>query len=254
LGEFISGFLPISCCIADGVLDIKIDAFMNDVNRMLRVSIPVNVDGSYIGQTMFGTEELYMNGKECVAQRFVSMREAGAEKQLSLFNRGTYGSIFKDGVLSMSLLRGITYCGHPILDRPIIPTDKFVKKADMGERNFAFRLTVCPKAALERLAAEFNMPPYACNVFPAEAGLPGADKPQKPFELCISDKNIVLVTMKKEYGKSAYVLRLLNNDDAPKACTVTLCGKQLALSFGKYEAKTLRYDGEQLIEEKQMLI
>ncbi|MBQ8358104.1 MAG: alpha-mannosidase [Clostridia bacterium] len=233
-------------------VDVKMDVFMNDANRMLRLALPTAGERC-LGQTAFGTEELFADGRENVAQRFMALTH-GEGDVLALFNRGTYGSIFKDGVLSVSMLRGITYCGHPILDRPIIPTDRFVKKADMGERNFAFRLTVCPKAALERLATEFNLPPYACNVFPAEAGLPGADRPQTPFSIAISERNVVLVTMKKQYGSNAYLLRLLNNDGVSKACTVTLCGREIALDFGKYEVKTLRYDGAVLTEEKALLI
>jgi alpha-mannosidase len=233
-------------------VDVKLDVFMNDADRMLRLALPTAGERC-LGQSAFGTETLYDDLRENVAQRFVALTH-GEGDVLALFNKGTYGSHFKDGVLSMSLLRGITYCGHPIVERPIIPTDKFVKKADMGERNFAFRLSVCPAAALERLAAEFNAQPYACNVFPAEAGLPGAEKTQKPFSIAISDKNVTLVTMKKRYGANEYLLRLLNNDSAAKSCEVTLCGKRLSLDFGRYEVKTLRYDGERLTEADMLMI
>ncbi|MBR6727068.1 MAG: hypothetical protein IKM08_02640, partial [Clostridia bacterium] len=127
-------------------------------------------------------------------------------------------------------------------------------KADMGERNFTFRLTVGEPAAPERLAAEFNMPPYACNVFPAEAGLPGADKPQRPFSLELSDKNVVLVTLKKQHGGEKYILRLLNNNSAERICAVTLCNAAIKLRFGKYEVKTLTFDGESLTEENMLMI
>ncbi|MBR6726555.1 MAG: alpha-mannosidase, partial [Clostridia bacterium] len=108
-------------------VDVKLDVFMNDANRMLRLALPMGGE-KCLGQTAFGTEELFLDGRENVSQRFVVLPE-GDRPLLMLLNRGTYGSIFKDGVLSVSLLRGITYCGHPILDRSIVPTDKFVKKA-----------------------------------------------------------------------------------------------------------------------------
>ena len=230
-------------------VDIKVDAFMNDVNRMLRVSVPVNVDGTYIGQTMFGTEELYMNGKECVAQRFVSMREAGAEKQLSLFNRGTYGSMFRDGAINLSLVRTPVYCALPIFDRPLIPTDRFIKRIDLGERNFIFRMTVAPEKELERLSAEFNMPPYACNVFPVESGVDAAE-----FTMNISDKNITLVAMKKSEEREGYVLRLLNNDSEGKSAVLTCCGAEIKLDFGKYEVKTVIFNDGKLTEIRELAI
>lgn len=222
-------------------IDINVDLFMQDADKMIKLALPLNATGRVIGQSAFGTEALYENGRENVAQRFVGVRD-GEEGVITLFNRGTYGSSYENGVLSMSLLRGATYCAHPIGDRAIIPCDKFVKKIDMGERNYAFRLTYAKEEALERLASEFNVPPYACNVFPAEDGLEGAvrvtvDAPAPT----ISDKNIVLVTMKQQAGcKDTYLLRLLNNADTACRCTLTVGSASIALDFSRYEVKTVK--------------
>ena len=142
----------------------------------------------------------------------------------------------------MSLVRGVSYCAHPIGDRQIIPTDQFVKKIDMGERDFFFRLDRAPEASLERLAWEFNVPPYACNVFPAEAGLT-EDVLMPPVVPVLSDRDIVLITMKKQHGTDAYLLRLLNNSTDEKDCTLTVGDASIALHFGRYEVKTVRFDG-----------
>jgi len=233
----------------DPAVDVKVDVFMNDANRMVRLEVPVAVEGTYIGQTAFGTEELYMNGRECVAQRFVAVREAADENRLVLFNRGTYGSAWKDGRICMSLLRSASYCGHPIMDRPIIPSDRYVKKIDLGERNFCFRLTVAKEKELERLAAEFNMPPYACNVFPVDT-----DKKAPEFKLSISDQDVVLVAMKKSAEKDGYVLRLLNNYSEGCQTVVDCCGAQITLVFGKYEVKTVLFDGQKLTELDEIVI
>jgi alpha-mannosidase len=225
-------------------VDVKVDVFMNDANRLLRLEIPTTMEGQYFGQTMFGSEDLYMDGRECVAQRFVAMRDAEC---LALFNRGTYGSICKEGVISMTLLRGTAYCAHPIFDRPLIPTDKFVKKIDMGERNYSFRLTTAQERELERLAWEFNMPAYACNVFPVES-----DVQAKEFVLQIEDRDIVLITMKKAEEQEGYILRLLNNYSQPCETEVEVCGARIRLQFGQYEVKTVLYvDGK--LEELAML-
>ena len=145
---------------------------------------------------------------------------------------------------------------QPIGERAIIPNDKFVKKIDMGERSFFFRLTSANEAALERLAQEYNMPPYACNVFPAEAGLSGADErsvTDSPVPV-ISNRDIVLVTMKKRDGSDAYILRLLNNFGEPSACILTVGDAVLALEFGKYEVKTVVLENGTLREESRLLI
>ena len=222
-------------------VDVKVDVFLADNDRMLKLALPLTPTGEYIGQTAFGTEPLYMDGRECVAQRFVAVRDG--EKCISLMNRGTYASSWQDGVLSMSLLRGASYCAHPINDRPIIPTDRYVKKIDMGERNFFFRLTAAPEEALERLALEFNVPAYACNVFPL-----GEERDTAPFSLSVDDRNITLVTMKKQAGGTGYLIRLLNNWSEEKH-TVLTCGESvLTLDFGKYEVKTILLENGKLTE------
>lgn len=236
----------------NNVVDIIVDAFMNDANRMLKLAVPVTSKGEYIGQTAFGTEPLYMDGRECVAQRFVAVRDEDPNKPcLTLFNRGTYGSSFRNGTLSMSLVRSATYCAHPIGDRPIIPTDRYVKKIDLGERTFNFRLTAADECELERLALEYNMPPYACNVFPLETGDPVRD-----FSLAVADKNVTLVTMKKRDRGDTYLLRLFNGCDTAKNTVVTLNGTSLLLNFGRYEVKTVEYNVKNgtLTELDQLII
>ena len=228
-------------------VDVKVDVFTGDVNKLIKLSLPVAQKGEYIGQICFGTEPLYMDGRECVSQRFVAVKN---EKNcLALINDASYGSSFRDDEISVSLIRTATYCAHPICDRELIPTDRFVKKIDMGERNFAFRLTVADESELERLATEFCQKPYACNVFPIER-----DEKMADFNFDIEDKNIVLIAMKKRYGKDSFILRLLNNSPASKTTTLTLNGTSINLTFGKYEAKTVEYADEKLIEHYEMLI
>ena len=235
-------------------VDIRVDIFMQDADKMVKLALPLTAGGDVIGQTAFGTEVLYNNGRENVAQRFVGVRDGGG-KVTALFNRGTYGSSYADRVLSMSLVRGVSYCAHPIGDRAIIPADKFVKKIDLGERNFSFRLTSAKESALERLAQEFNMPPYACNVFPAEAGLAGAERPSADTPVpALSNRDIVLVTMKKQEGGDAYILRLHNNFGEPQTCELTVGKAAISLEFGKYEVKTVVLENETLKEEPILLI
>ena len=233
-------------------VDVTADVFMNDADRMLKLAIPCALNGAYIGQTAFGTEELYTDGRECVAQRYVAVRDADSAKPcLALFNCGTYGSSYIDGTVYMSLVRGASYCAHPIGSRPIIPTDRFVKKIDMGERTFRFRLTAADETMLDRLALEYNVPPYACNVFPVES-----DTPAGEFGLSVGDRDIQLVTMKKRDRADSYILRLYNGWSGEKSTTVTLNGTSLLLNFGRYEVKTVEYDPASgtLTELEQMII
>ncbi|MBR0536336.1 MAG: alpha-mannosidase [Clostridia bacterium] len=219
-----------------GVLDVKVDMFAGEVNKMYRLAIPVKLEGQYRGQTAFGTQPLYMNGRECVAQRFVYVK--GEDKCLALFNKGTYGSKFLDGSMEMSLLRTATYCTHPIRDRQLLPLDRYTQKIDCEERSFSFRLCVTDEECLERLSQEFTTPPYALNVFPIET-----KKKPKQFTMKLANKNIALTTFKKAIGEEEYILRFLNNSEKAVQSEFALNGEKISLSFKPFEAKTVIYNG-----------
>ena len=80
------------------------------------------------------------NNSNTESTKFVAL-DMG-EKCISLMNTGVYGSHFENDALYMSLVRGVTYCAHPIGERELIPNDRFTKKIDQGENNYSFRLTV----------------------------------------------------------------------------------------------------------------
>ncbi len=230
-----------------GELDVSVDLFPGDINKMYRVCVPVSLKGEYRGQTAFGTQPLYMNGRECVAQRFTYIK--GENECLALLNKGTYGSKYENGVIEMSLLRTATYCAHPIMDRPLIPLDRYTQKIDLEERNFSFRLAVAKENELERLSLEFTTPPYACNVFPTPRNVQA-----KPFSIDVENKNIVLTTFKKMIGTESYVLRFMNNSVEKSATSFKLNESEIVLNFTPFEAKTVVYDKKGLTEVYEMLV
>ena len=228
-------------------VDVNVNLFFNDINEIVKLKVPVIGGEKVIGQTAFGTEELFADGRENVSLRFTGV--GSGEKTVAVLNKSSYGGCYENGDLYISLVRGTTYCAHPVLDREIIPANRFTQKIDQGEHDYSYRLTVCDECELERKANEFNRKPYAVNVFPT-----GACKEEKPFSLVISDKNITLVAMKKSEEKEGFVLRLLNNCSAPKETDIEICGKTVRAKFGKYEAKTYLYNGDSVKEEKEMII
>ncbi len=230
-----------------GELDVSVDLFPGDINKMYRLCLPVNIAGEYRGQTSFGTQPLYMNGRECVAQRFTYIK--GENECVALLNKGTYGSKYENGTIEMSLTRTATYCAHPILDRPLIPLDRYTQKMDLSEKNFSFRLVVCDENELERKALEFTTPPYACNVFPAPRNTEA-----KEFSIDIENKNIVLTTFKKMIGEEKFVLRFLNNSPENSSTKFALNGCEITMAFTPFEAKTVVFDGTELIEVYEMVV
>jgi alpha-mannosidase len=208
----------------------------------------MNVEGRLVGQTAFGTEELFDDARENVAHRFVAVKNG--DKMRALMNTGVYGSHFEDGALYMSLWRGVSYCAHPIPDREIIPADRFIKKVDMGERNYSFRLGLIDGARVERETRKFTEKPIAVNAFPVTSDI----RPRRGFNVSISDDCISAVTVKKADGREAMIFRLLNNTDRSRTSTLRVDDAEIELSFGKYEVKTVLLEGGELSESPEIII
>lgn len=228
-------------------VDLDVRVFLGDVDKCIKLKVPVAIEGKLIGQTAFGTEELFTDARENVAHRFVAVDNG--EKCLALMNDSVYGSHFEKGALYMSLVRAITYCAHPINDRPLIPTDRFTKKADQGESRFAFRLGVFDRKDLERATQEFTQKSYALNIFPT----PRTAEP-KTFDVSLGDDTVSLVAMKKADGRKGILFRLLNNTERTIATYLAVDGTRLPLVFGKYEVKTVLYEDGKLTEMDGLII
>ncbi len=232
------------------LVDVDVNLFMGDINRFVKLKVPFAAQGTLIGQTAFGTEELYMDARENVSQRFIALRTQD-DRCPAILNNCLYGSHYENDTLYLSLVRGVSYCAHPIGDRPIIPPDRFVKKIDQGENNFSFRLGVFAERQLENAAQLFNQRPYALNVFPTGGKQPTENR----FSIAIGDDGISLVTLKKKDDTGAtYIARLLNNGLTPVATELTLCGSTIPLSFLPYEVKTILYENGALCESAELCI
>ena len=54
-------------------VDIDVNVYMGDINKIVKLKVPVSLRGKLIGQTAFGTDELFMDARENVAHRFVCL-------------------------------------------------------------------------------------------------------------------------------------------------------------------------------------
>ena len=228
--------------------DVKLKVLWNDKNKMLKLHIPMATEGDFIGQQVFGQEILKKNGKECVAQRFVSYGKG--KNVFAILNKSTYGCSFENNVIKLSLLRGATYCAHPVDDMPIIYYNKYIDVTDLGENEFWFRIGVFDCDTLEKEAMEFVQPSYALSVGPT------GENYEKPVDckVVLSNPNISLVAMKKQYKKDSVVFRLFNNSDANAETELRIGQNASHLSFGKFEVKTLVYEQGKLTESYEMII
>ena len=68
----------------------------------------------------------------------------------------------------------------------------------------------------------------------------------------ISAENISLSALRK-VDVDTYMVRLINNYKEGVECVCSVFDKEISLSFGKYEVKTLLYKNGELIEHDSML-
>ncbi len=232
------------------LVDVDVTLFLGDIDRFVKLKVPFVNQGELLGQTAFGTEPLYTDARENVSQRFIAMQH---ENSLctAVLNNCLYGSHFENGALYLSLVRGVSYCAHPIPGREIIPTDRFIKKIDQGESSYSFRLGVFAREQLENAAQRFNHKPYVLNTFPTGSAHPAT----KPFSIALGDDAVSLVTLKRADGtKDTYILRLFNNTPDAREATLTLCDASLPLTYTPYEVKTVLYQNGTLTEADGLLI
>jgi len=229
-------------------VDIDVTLFMGDINKIIKLKVPLALEGELIGQAPFGTDILFTDGCENVAGRFVAL-DAG-EKCIALLNKGVYGSHYENGSLYMSLVRGVTYCAHPIGQRELVPLDRFTKKIDQGENSYSFRLSATKRKYLERRAQEFNEKPYGLNIFPIPTEIGG----NKSFDVAVGGDTVTVDTIKKGHGRDNVIFRLVNNTPNSTESYISVNGHTLPLSFGKYEVKTVVYEDGTLTEHYEMLV
>lgn len=189
----------------------------NEQDTMAKLVIPCAMEGTYMGQSMFGSGSLPQDGTECVSQQWSGI--FGPEKALTVINTGTYGSHCTRNTMYLSLLRAPAYAAHPIPERRLIHEDRFIQRADQGVHLLQF--TVCGGPAPERrelvdVQAQLqNEAPYALSAFPGGEG-------KKPDSfITVSDKRILLSAMyRSPEGKT--VLRLWNSAAEPCSAEVRI--------------------------------
>lgn len=238
-------------------IDVKVRVFMNDINKLLKLCIPVDIKGQYVGQCAYGTDKLPMDGSECVSQRFVAIHDG--EDYLQISNDCIYASSYENGCIYLTLQRSPAYCAHPIDEpayhpdivyRPLIDENRYIPRMDQGEIQYSFRLTVCKEEELECNAMEFNRKPYGFSVFPL-----GEEDAENINGMVINENpNVVLQCYKKAETTCGYVARMINNCTKPQNTKLTINGETCELSFTPYEVKTLHITTQGIREVEEMII
>ncbi len=223
-------------------IEVEIRVFWNEKDRMLKLSLPTPFKASkYIGEVVFGRDELPDNGDEAVAQRWVAAISPGEGRAFTVINDGLYGSDFCGGEIRLSLLRSPAYSADTYEDRPAVAQDRFVPRHDQGER--LFRVWINGGEMNDRLekisreALSKNEKPFALPYFP-----PGTGKKAKPA-IVLSDPAIQVVAFKKAEIGPDLVIRLFEPTGQKRQTTLSLPfvpAKKL-VTLGAFEVRTLKF-------------
>lgn len=228
-------------------VDVDVQFFPCEVNKVTKLHVPT-IEGPYIGDQMYGTEELYNNGKECIAHDFVAVN-TGTDEYLQIITPTTYASSYKDGEVKITLHRAVTYCAHPMGDRPLLRENIFIPKIDQAQCNYKFRICISNEESLQRNALEFAEMPYALNIFPTID-----KKTDNGMTIEVDNPCVRIATIKKGEQCDGYVFRLFNNSQKGTNCTLTCGNAKQTFAFGKFEIKTVIFNDNCLVENKKILI
>lgn len=231
-------------------IDVNIDLFFMEKNKMVKLSVPFGYDGNCYNDIAFGKELINQTGTEAVMQRYIQF--SGKETAAAIFNSGIYGMSVINNTVDFSLARGAVYAAHPIQNRPISPSDRFVARFDQGERNYSFKMIMgAPEEienSVEKTACVFSQKPFSQCVFPSGGG----KKPTQQIVVIDNDK-ISLVAFKQSKC-NGYILRIANNHNFSEKAILKFLNKQIELTFTPFEVKTISFNEQKLTEEAVMFI
>ncbi len=225
-------------------IEIETRVHWNEKNRMLKLEIPtLGRKRDYLGQVAYGVDTLPGDGDEAVAQKWVAVVSREDDLALTVINDGIYGSDHTaQAGLRMTLLRSPAYSGHPFLDRPIVPQDRYQPRIDQGER--VFRLWVDAGnveqrlAAIDREALVCNEAPMALSFFP-----PGMGSRPKAGPI-LSDDAVQITCLKRAEENDDLIVRLFEPTGRRRTTLLTLpfLGMKIPVELGAFEIRTLRIE------------
>ncbi|MGN0999792.1 MAG: glycoside hydrolase family 38 C-terminal domain-containing protein [Faecousia sp.] len=223
-------------CHGSGDVDVTMHLLLLEKNALVKWHVPTAFSGKQMGQVPFGQEALLQDGREVVAQDWVSSSDGN--RMLAVLRKGSYGLDCTERELHLTLVRGVAYAAHPIEERPLLRTDRFIPRMDQGERQFSFRLTGGHaqqlSRELERRSQVFLEEPFCLQVFP------DGQEEGKQESLVSLEGDAVTMTAMKACEDGGYILRLFNNTQEEVTCRCRIFGVEALtqMQFRPYEVRT----------------
>lgn len=206
--------------------DVVVTVEFAEKNRLLRLRIPVG-EGRAIGDGPYVNE--YKIGAEMTFQKWIGVEKDG--RITAVINDGVYGGKYENGALELTLLRGAGYLFHPIGERELYPSDRYLPRIDNGRYTFRFRILEGDLREVTRAAEEFACLPEGINLFPAGTG-------EKKPELR-TDKPVCMPVCRT--GENGTVMRFFNPADSDDSFSLTVNGRSVRIAMKPYEIVSAVY-------------
>ena len=224
-------------------IEIEVRVLWNEKSKMLKLSVPTRFkNAKYMGQVVYGVDELPDNGKEAVAQKWVAVVSDRKGKALTCINDRIYGSDYSSDGLRLTLLRSPVYSCSTWAGKSLLVTDRFTPRMDQGEHIFRFWFNAGDASErlgrIDREALVKNEVPFALSFFP-----PGKGKTPKSIAV-LSDKVIQVAAIKRTEIGDDVVIRLFEPTGRKRKTTLSLpfINKKVKFDFDGFEIKTLKID------------
>ena len=192
--------------------DLKLSVEFAEKNKLLRVKIPVPKrmrGGDIVGDGPYVWEKKPTVG-EITFQKWVGVMKG--DRAFAVINDGVYAGKFDGEFIYLTLLRGAGYCFHPINDRQLYPTDRYLPRIECGRYTFNLRIFMGDVCEVTQAAEEFASHPYAVNIFPIGTG--------KKDSVTVRVAGDVVCPIIKEGECEELLFRLYNPKNKPSEFTV----------------------------------
>lgn len=213
--------------------DIKITVEFVEKNKLVRVKIPLPngmTNCEIVGDGPYVWEKKPTKG-EISFQKWVGAMNG--DKIFAVINDGIYAGSSDGKHLYLTLLRGAGYCFHPIPERQLYPTDRFLPRIECGRYVYNLRIYTGNVYEVSKTAEEFATRPYTTNVFPIGMG--------KKRDMKITVFGEVITAAIKEGESDDYIVRLYNPKNEPTRFTVSVGDDSFTAEIGKRAILTVGY-------------
>lgn len=233
-------------------VQLQVRVFWCEKDKLLKLNLPTKFQtGKYIGETMYGHEELESNGEEVVAQKWVGITDGS--KMFTIANDCIYGSSCNNGEIGLTLLRSPGYSTTNFLGRIAVPQDRFTERMDQGERLYNFwikgRNYEESLNLISREALCHNEKPYALAYCPSGLG-------EKLLPLIMLEDSAAEITaFKKDENSDDYIIRVFEPTGISRSMVLRIPTLKIKkeIKLKGFEVKTLRVKCNGSISEEEFM-